>query len=56
MVVDDLGHHARGHVIEIMAVEQPPAGVVRIKGDPDRHIPVAQVAQNLGRNRPPYAA
>src|SRR4051794_8961315 len=30
-----LGHHARHHVVEIVAVKRPAAGIVGIKGDGD---------------------
>ena len=31
-----LGHHARHHVVEIVAVKRPVAGIVGIKGDRSR--------------------
>src|SRR5258706_992593 len=33
--VANLGHHARPHVVEIVAVKRPAAGIVGIKGDGD---------------------
>ncbi len=33
--VANLGHHARHHVIEIVAVKCPAAGIVGVKGDGD---------------------
>src|SRR5882672_1083943 len=30
-----LGHHARHHVVEIVAVKRPAAGIVGVKGDGD---------------------
>src|SRR5258705_6084005 len=34
-VVANLGHHARHHVVEIVAVKRPAAGIVGVKGDGD---------------------
>src|SRR5207253_8287009 len=33
--VANLGHHARHHVVEIVAVKRPAAGIVGVKGDGD---------------------
>jgi hypothetical protein len=33
--VADLGHHARHHVVEIVAVKRPAAGIVGVQGDGD---------------------
>ena len=33
--VGHLGHHTGRHVVEVVAVEQPAARIVRIDGDPD---------------------
>src|SRR3982075_3263969 len=33
--VANLGHHARHHVIEVVAVKRPAAGIVVVKGDGD---------------------
>src|SRR5947209_18749895 len=33
--VANLGHHARHHVVEIVAVKRPAAGIVGVEGDGD---------------------